>query len=60
MNIYRVNKKGTHWWVFFDLHPKKFGGFKEFVAQDNKKILDKFWIVLKNLITCQFYLCFFC
>ena len=42
MNIYRVNKKGTHWWVFFDLHPKKFGGFKEFVAQDNKKILNKF------------------
>ena len=32
MNTYRVNKKSTHWWGFFNLHPKKFGGFKEFVA----------------------------
>ena len=40
MNTYRANKKGTHWWDFLDLHPRKFGGFKELKAQDNKTIFN--------------------
>ena len=39
MNTDRNDKKGTHWWCFLDLHPKKetflfgsfgFEGFKDF------------------------------
>ena len=40
MNTDRSDKKGTHWWSFPDLHPKKeiflfdsfgFEGFEEFI-----------------------------
>ena len=50
MNIDQSDKKGTHWWSFLDLHPKKeiftfdsfgFEGFKEFVIQDDQKIIKK-------------------
>ena len=50
MNTDRSDKKGTHWWRFLDLHPKKeiflfhsfdFEGFKEFILQDDKKVLNK-------------------
>ena len=50
MNADRSHKKGTHWWSFLDLHPKKeiflfdsfgFEGFEEFILQDNQKILNK-------------------
>ena len=50
MNIDRSDKKGTHWWSFLDLHPKKeiflfdsfgFEGFKEFLLQDDRKTLNK-------------------
>lgn len=50
MNIDRVDKKGTNWWSFSDLHQKKevvlldsfrFGSFKEFITKDSEKILDK-------------------
>ena len=50
MNTDRSNKGGTHWWSFLDLHPRKdvfllnsfgFEGFKQFIMQDNRKILNK-------------------
>ena len=50
MNTDHSNKKGTHWWSFFDLHAKSeiflfdsfgFEGFKEFVLQDNRKTLNQ-------------------
>ena len=49
MNPDRSDKKGTHWWIFLNLHPKKeifmvislgFQGFKEFVIQDDQKIIN--------------------
>ena len=57
MNTDHSDKKGTHWWSFLDLHPKKeiflfdsfgFDGFKEFLLQDDKKLLIKFSTELKN------------
>ena len=50
MNTDRNNRKGEHWWSFLDLHEKKeiflfdsfgFEGFKEFVLNDDKNILNK-------------------
>ena len=50
MNTDRSNKKGTHWWSFLDIHPKKkiflfdsfsFEVFKEFILQDDQKVLNK-------------------
>ena len=50
MNTDRNDKKGMHWWSFLDLHPKKeiflfdsfsFEGFKEFILQDDQKVLNK-------------------
>ena len=50
MNTDRSDKKGTHWWSFFDLHPKKevflfdsfvFKGFKGFILQDDQKVFNK-------------------
>ena len=59
MNTDRSNKKGMYWWSFLDLHPKKevflfssfgFDGFKEFLLQDDKKFLIKFFIEFKNFL----------
>ena len=56
MNTDRSDKKGTHWWSFLELHPKKeiflldsfgFNGFKEFLMIE--KLLIKFSTELKNL-----------
>ena len=50
MNTDRNYKKGTHPWSFLDLHPKKeiflfdsfgFKSFKEFILQDDQKVLNK-------------------
>ena len=50
VNTDQIDKKGTHWWSFLDLLPKKeifmfdsfgFEGFKEFVIQDDQKIINK-------------------
>ena len=50
MNTDRSDKKGTQWWSFLDLHPKKeiflfdsfgFEGFKESLLQDDRKTLNK-------------------
>ena len=52
------NKSSTHWWSFLDLHPKKeiflfdsfgFEGFKEFIIQDDKKLLNKILFGIDNL-----------
>ena len=58
MNTDRADKKGTHWWSFLDLHPKKeiflfdsfeYSGFKEYIMQDNKITLNK--ILFSNKVT---------
>ena len=50
MNTDRSDKKGTHWWSFLNLHPKKeiflfdsfsFEGFKKFILKDDKRVLNK-------------------
>ena len=57
MNTNRSDKKGTHWWSFLDLRPKKeiflfdsfgFDGFKEFLLQDDKKTLNKILYGIKK------------
>ena len=49
-NTDRKNKPGTHWWSFLDIYPKKdllffdsfgFIGFKQFIVDDDKNIIDK-------------------
>ena len=49
-NTDRSDREGTHWWSFLDLYPKKqifffdsigFEGLKNFIVQDDKKILNK-------------------
>ena len=58
MNTDRNNRKGEHWWSFLDLHEKKeiflfdsfgFEGFKEFVLNDDKNILNKILYGLEKL-----------
>ena len=58
MNIDRADKKGTHWWDFLDLHPKKeifffdgfgFTGFKEFIMNDDNKIINRIFYDLKRM-----------
>ena len=50
MNTDRSDKKGTHWWSFLNLHPRKeiflfdsfgFEGFKEFIINDDRKAHKK-------------------
>ena len=50
MNTDRSDKRGTHWQSFFNFDPKKeifmfdsfgFKSFKEFVIQNDKKIINK-------------------
>ena len=50
MNTDRSDRAGTHWWSFLDLHPKKeiflfdsfgFEGFKKFIVDNDKKVLNK-------------------
>ena len=50
MNTDGTNKKGTHRWSFLNLYPKKeifmfdsfgFKVFKEFVIEDDQKIINK-------------------
>ena len=52
MNTDRSNKNSRHWWSFLDLHPRKefflfdsfgFEGFKEFIIDNNRKTLTKFY-----------------
>ena len=57
MNTDRVDKKGTHWWSFLYLHLKNkifffesfgFTAFKQFIMNDNKKIINSIFCDLKN------------
>ena len=57
VNIDRFDKKGTHWWRFLDIHPKKevflfdsflFSGLKEFFIQDDRKIINMLMYNLKK------------
>ena len=57
MNTDCGDKKGTTWWSFRNLHPKKqiflfdsfgFDGFKEFLLQDDKKTLNKILCRIKK------------
>ena len=56
-NTDRKNKPGTHWWSFLDIYPKKdlfffdsfgFIGFKQFIVDDDKNIIDKMLFNLKK------------
>ena len=58
MNTDRSDKKGTHWWSFLDLHPRKeiflfdsfgFEGFKEFIIDDDRKALNKILFRIEKL-----------
>ena len=53
------DKKGMHWWNFLDLHARKeiflfdsFGveGFKEFILDNDKNILNKILYDIINII----------
>ena len=57
MNTDRSNKKGTHWWSFLNLHPRKeiflfdsfgFEGFIEFIINDDRKALNKILFGIKK------------
>ena len=57
-NTDRENKLGTHWWSFLRIHPKKdlllidsfgFLGFKHFIVDNDKNIIDKMLFNLENL-----------
>ena len=57
MNTDQSNKNGMHWWSFLDLHPRKeiflfdsfgFEEFKEFIINNDRKTLNKFYSKLKN------------
>ena len=56
MNADHCHKKGTHWWSFLDLYPKKtflfesFGseGSKELLLQGNRKTLNKILYGIKK------------
>ena len=52
-NTNTENKPGTHWRSFLDIHPKKylllfhsfgFTGFKQFIVDNDKNIIDKMLI----------------
>ena len=58
MNMDISNKNGTHWQSFPNVHPKKdiflfdsfnFEGFKEFVPQNNQKVLNKILYCIEKL-----------
>ena len=59
MNKDRSNKRSTHWWSFLDLHLKKeiflfdsfgFEGFKQFLMQDDRKLLNKILFGIEKFI----------
>ena len=57
VNTDRSDRAGTHWWSFLNLHQKKeiflfdsfgFEGFKKFIIDNDKKILNKVLFNLEN------------
>ena len=58
MNTDRSDKNGTHWWNYLDLHEKKifflfdsfgFEGFKEFIIDNDRNILNKILFGIEKL-----------
>ena len=58
MNTDRSDKNGTHWWSFLNLHEKKeiflfdsfgFEGFKEFIIDNDRNILNKILFGIEKL-----------
>ena len=58
MNTDRSNKNGTHWWSFLDLYERKeiflfdsfgFEGFKEFIIDNDRNILNKILFEIEKL-----------
>ena len=58
MNTDRSDKNGTHWWSFLDLHERKeiflfdsfgFEGFKEFIIDNDRNILNKILFGIEKL-----------
>lgn len=57
-NIDKSGTGGTHWWGTLDVHPKTkiflfdlFGikGLKNFIAQDDKKTIDKMLLGIEKM-----------
>ena len=57
MNTDRLDRDGTHWWSFLDLHPKKdiflfdsfgFTGLKKFIIDNDEKVINKVLFNLKS------------
>ena len=57
MNTDRSDKKGTHWWSFLELHPRKeiflfdstgLEGFKEFIIDNDKNVLNKILVGIEK------------
>ena len=60
MNTDHRDKKGTHWWGFLELHPRKefflfnsfgFEGFKDFIIDNDKNVLNKILVGIEKLKT---------
>ena len=58
MNTDRSDKNSTHWWSFLDLHERKeiflfdsfgFEGFKEFIIDNDRNILNKILFGMEKL-----------
>ena len=58
MNTDRSNQKGTHWWSFLELSAKEyiflfdsygFIGLKEFIIDNDRKFIDKFFYGLEKI-----------
>ena len=58
MNTDRSNKEGEHWWSLLEISTKdqiflfdSFGyvGLKEFIADDDKQIIDQFFYGLEKI-----------
>ena len=58
MNTDRSNRKGTHWWSFLELSAKEyiflfdsygFIGLKEFIIDNDRKLIDKFFYGLEKI-----------
>ena len=58
MNTDRSGKKGTHWWSFLEISSKEqtflfdsygFIGLREFIIDNDRKVIDKFFYGLEGI-----------
>ena len=58
MNTDRSGKKGTHWWSFLEIYSKEqtflfdsygFIGLREFIIDNDRKVIDKFFYGLEGI-----------